>query len=264
MAFHALQCLTVLQMAFVTTHDGVGAGELLRILPGTGMTGNAGRTNFLQSGQVLHLRGMGIMAGGAIVDGKMRLIIRCVTIGTGRHGAVLAVATGAADLLMRATGFGDERARRLVAGAAQGCTDLRIKADGRRSMGSMALLAIVPSHRLGVRLVALQAVGQLAVLGMAVDAILLAMGVGNPVHLHLDLGMASDAGRHDVLHFCQRLIQRSVRRMAVVAVFEGKVRIFFRHMTEGTGRRCALLLRRVFAVTAKAADFFLVRLAGRL
>jgi len=192
--------LGMLGMAFVAAHFRMDAGEIAGLLAGAFMAGDASRAHVADAAQILDFRCMGMMALGAVFDGKVRRFGRGMTIGAGRNRTVLLMAAAAADGLVLAAGLAEQRRRSLVTGAAETGADLGIENQGRRGMSGMAFLTILPGHRFGMGLMTLAAVGEEAVLGMTVDAGLLAVGIPHLVHIGLRLGMAGNAGGADVGH----------------------------------------------------------------
>jgi hypothetical protein len=127
----------------------------------------------------------------------------------------------------------------------------------------MTLLAIVPGHGLAVAFMTLETIGKESVFVVAVDTLLLAVGIGHFIHHDLDLRMAGHTGRADILHFGKRLDQRGMGSMAPIAILQGEMGILFRRVAADASRRSAILLRRMLGVATEAADILLMPLAIR-
>jgi len=157
-----------------------------------------------------------------------------------------------------AAGLAEQRRRPFVTGTAETGADFGIKGQCRRGMGGMTFLAIVPGHRLRVRLMTLPAVRQVTVLGVAIDTGLLAVGIAGLVHIGLGLGMTGDAGGADVGHLRQRLGQGGVRPVTGLAVLQGEVGVRLGGMTFATGQGIAILDRFMPGMTSGAAGLIQV------
>lgn len=261
MAVEAGHRLAVPGMTFVTAHFRMDAGEFFGLPAGAFVTGDTGRANRTQAGQISDLRRMRIMAGGTACHREVWLFAGIMTIGTGRNLAVLVVTSGTAQLLMFAAGLEQQPGRAFMTGTAEFGFDVGPELDRRRTMRRMTQTAIVLGHGLAVRFVTAHTIGQHAVLVMTIDAGLFAVRITDRIEFSFDLGMAGQTGGFDIFHRRQRLGHRGMRSVTALAIGQLEVRIGIRLMTTDASRRSAVRLRFMFVMASVAADFGLVLLA---
>lgn len=185
-------------VALGTIHFTVGADEAVELFGNVFMAARADRSGIAQLRNILQLRLVGVVAAGAVVERKVRLLVFVVAVGTGgdgpRVGRVDRVATDTTEILpMLAAAGGKGGNGLLVAGGAQSRLDRFGKDRRQRCVRDMAGAAIAALHLLTVPVVTIETVGLLAMRGVALVTAHLPVSGFVFNKPGLELGMADEA-----------------------------------------------------------------------
>ena len=202
------------------------------------MAGGAGRPH-IQDRIEVDVQGMvRVVAGGAFRQSVMRFVVGAMAVGAGRDHPFFGRWMGAVTILaaylslVRGTVRFNVVDNILVAATTAVGRDRFLEQDRRRFMRGMTIEAILVGHVRRMTFMTLQAVEELAMLGMAIITVKLGVGARYFLHILAGTGMAGEAGRFDVFQLCQVHMRGRMRIVAGFAVFESEMFIFFGIVTD--------------------------------
>ncbi len=215
--------LAMFRMAFVTIHFGVRTGGLLHLLPRPGMTGDTSRPDIFHVAQLLGQRCMRVMAGTAVFNREMGLIVLSVAIGAGRQfpwlRRVLRVALGAVPhVTVGPPGLLDSLDNVAMATATEFGRLRCIDFDRLRRMSRMATEAVFLHHRFGMGFMAVSTLRIITMGQVALIAAEISMGIGHPLFNRDGVGVTGETDRFSGSESGKIDIQRFVRIMTGTAV----------------------------------------------
>lgn len=208
---------------------------------------------------------MRFVTAGTVLQGVVRVVIRCVAVGTGRDYPLvrrwmLAVAVAAMDTVGMRSALGGQLGNLIsMAGAALLCRRVAVPLIGRWLMGIMTAEAVAVGHLRTVLVMTLQAVHELTVLGavllVALGTILFSVEARCPGHGGTDRVVTAQAGRLGITELTEFRHLRGMGVVTPLAAAQLIMGIVISVVTLSAGGNHGVAAGRVLFVTAEAAEF---------